>query len=55
MDIKLIIDNTTRSGYIYQFRIRDECNRIKVIKSCVDKDKLILFASKWLKKNKVLL
>tara|TARA_R110001632_G_scaffold33948_7_gene86810 strand:+ start:333 stop:524 length:192 start_codon:yes stop_codon:yes gene_type:complete len=52
MDIKQVIDFSCKNCYIYQFRIRDENNRIKVIKSCVDKDKLLIFASEWLKKNK---
>ena len=51
MDIKQIIDLSCRNGYTYHFRIRDENNRIKVIKSCVDKDKLLIFASEWLKKK----
>jgi len=52
MDIKPVIDYSCKNGYIYQFRIRDECNRIKVIKSCVDKNKLIEFAVNYLEKNK---
>ena len=52
MDIKQIIDLKCRNGFTYHFRIRDECNRLKVIKSCVDKDKLIEFAVNYLEKNK---
>lgn len=55
MDIKQIIDLTCKNGYIYQFRIRDENNRIKVIKSSVDKNKLMIFAVNYLEKNKGLL
>lgn len=52
MDIKQIIDLSCRNGYTYHFRIRDENNKIKVVKSCVDKNKLMIFAVEYLEKNK---
>ena len=52
MDIKQVPDKTCKNGYTYHFRVRDECNRMKVIKSCVDKNKLMIFAVNYLEKNK---
>ena len=53
MDIKKIKDNSCRQGFIYQFRIIDSNNRIKVIKSSVDLNKLKLFASNWKMNNEI--
>ena len=51
MDIKKTTDKSCKRGYTYHFRITDNNNKIKVIKSCVDKKKLNLYAFNWCKDN----